>query len=168
MHHALWFVVHTLCFVVLTLEPTTLLWPDRAFAQSPPRDGVAKPIHPEEPVRAILQERENERRALDQRLDVLTVTVVNRVLRSVPFDALLMRDCHHAASPSHPHSVIARPTFRRDSPLHFTHTHAMKVVFLSGTYIQAPEGTASLWRYAAAQQKVPAANHLAPIAPQGG
>ena len=29
------------------------------------------------------------------------------------------------------------------SPLH-THTHAMKVVFLSGTYIQAPEGKAEV------------------------
>jgi hypothetical protein len=115
------------------------------------------------------QERENERRARDQRLDVLTVTVVNRVLRSVPFDALLVRDRHHAASPSRPHSVIARPHLPAGfaAPLH-THTHTMKVVFLSGTYIQAPEGKASLWRYAAAQQKVPAATHLAPIAPQGG
>jgi anti-sigma factor ChrR (cupin superfamily) len=29
------------------------------------------------------------------------------------------------------------------APLH-THTHAMKVVFLSGTYIQAPEGKAEV------------------------
>ena len=32
-------------------------------------------------------------------------------------------------------------SFRRDSPLPLhTHTHVMKVVFLSGTYVQAPEG----------------------------
>src|SRR4029453_8801921 len=54
MHHTLWFVTYTLCYVALTLGASTLLGPDPAFPKNHRGAGGRKPIEPGEPVPAIL------------------------------------------------------------------------------------------------------------------